>query len=344
METTMRRRADDDRGAVLIFLSISLVALLALAGLVIDGGRAYGERRQMQNAADAAAMAATRQLDQLLLGKVVDASTIDTAARHTAEVNGAKRTAVTCTLVSFDRTGLGPCPTGTTMSPAARAVVAGVSVTTEQTQPTIFMQAVGTSTFTARADATAEIGRPGGRFIAPFIVCGTAPGHIPQLLLADATSNTGFKVNSAAIGSEYTIYGNDIKTGGRDCGNPSSSFRGNVCIDKNKCSSPAYTIPGEWDADTGNANGPTLRLVNSGNACSPAFTTGCVLVLPLCPRGNGQGGAGFRTYCTDLGLFEINQVSNHDITAFFRGATTINHGGIVGPADLNGSRIVALTD
>ena len=72
----MQRRASDDRGAVLIFLAISLVGLIALAGLVLDGGRAYGERRQMQNAADSASMAATRQLDRYMTDQTNDARTI----------------------------------------------------------------------------------------------------------------------------------------------------------------------------------------------------------------------------------------------------------------------------
>lgn len=334
----MRRRAADDRGVVLILLAIALVALIALAGLVLDGGRAYGERRQMQNAADSAAMAATRQLDRYITNQVSDARAIDDAARDAAEQNGANRDAVTCKLVRFDRSVIGACPAVATMSASTRAAAAGVKVTTQQTRDTLFMRVVGNETFTAGASATAQIGRAGGNYVAPFLVCATAPGHVPQILVPDTSSPTGFAVNPNAIGAEYSIYGNDIKSDGRDCGNPSSSFRGNVN------DSASYPLPGEWDTDTGNRNGPTLRLVNSGNVCSASFTTGCVVVLPLCPRGNGRGGTNFRAYCVDLGLFEISHVSNHDIDAIFRGRATLNQGGIAGPADINGSRIIALTD
>jgi hypothetical protein len=299
----------------------------------------------MQNASDSAAMAGTRQLDQYLTGKTADASTIATAAKDTAAKNGADVAAVTCQLVRFDRSVIEPCPTTATMSPATKAVAAGVRVTTANTEDTFFMKAVGTKSFTANADATAQIGRPGGSYVAPFLVCATAPGHVPPILVPDATSPTGFVVNDGtkgygptAIGAEYSIYGNDIKDGGRDCGNPSQSFRGNVNT------SGQYSIPGEWDTDTGNRNGPTLRLVNSGNVCSADFVDGCVVVLPLCPRSNGRGGTNYRAYCVDLGLFEISHVSNHDINAIFRGGATLNTGGIAGPADPNGSRIVALTD
>jgi hypothetical protein len=292
----------------------------------------------MQNAADAAAMAATRQLDRFVTNQVSDAGTVDDAARDAAEANGADRSSVSCEVVSFSRTALGACPTGTTMSPSMRAAAAGVRVTLDQTQDTIFLKLVGTSTFTANADATAQVGRPGGSYVAPFLVCGTAPGHVPPMLVPDGASATGFSVNPAAIGVEYSIYGNDIKADGRDCGNPSSSFRGNVNT------AGSYALPGDWDTDTGNRNGPTLRLVNSGSVCEPDWTTGCLVVLPLCPRSNGQGGTNYRAYCVDLGLFEISHVSNHDIDAIFRGRANVNRGGIAGPADANGARIVALTD
>ena len=111
-----RRRMHDERGATLVLLALSITGLVAIAGLALDGGRVYGERREMQNAADTASMAATRQLDQFLTGQSADASSIETAAKDTAEKNGADRAMVTCSLVRFDRTPLGPCPTTATMT------------------------------------------------------------------------------------------------------------------------------------------------------------------------------------------------------------------------------------
>jgi Flp pilus assembly protein TadG len=329
----------------MVVLAIGLVGLIALAGLVLDGGRAYGERRQMQNAADSASMAATRQLDRYITGATTDASLIKAAAEDTAEDNGADPAEVTCTLVRFDRTTIEPCPSGATMSQATKDIAAGVLVATKQTQETFFMGVVGQNDFTATADATAQIGRPGGNFVTPFVFCGTAPGHVPPVLIPGTgpTSVEGFIINDLAVGNPYSIYGNDIKNDGRDCGNGSSSFRGLANT------GDTYPLPGDWDTVTGNHNGPTIRLVNSGNYCATTgdpddIGVGCVLVLPLCPRSNGHGGTGFRIHCTDLGLFEVSHISNHDINAIFRGKATINQGGIVGPADPNGARIVALTE
>lgn len=50
-------RANDDKGAVTVFIAITIVVLLGFAGLVVDVGAIYHERRQLQNGADAAALA-----------------------------------------------------------------------------------------------------------------------------------------------------------------------------------------------------------------------------------------------------------------------------------------------
>ncbi|MHB0876201.1 MAG: pilus assembly protein TadG-related protein [Anaerolineae bacterium] len=49
-----------ERGQTLVMVALLLVALLAITALAIDGGNAYYERRQMQTAADAGALAAAR--------------------------------------------------------------------------------------------------------------------------------------------------------------------------------------------------------------------------------------------------------------------------------------------
>lgn len=56
------KRFTAEEGQSLIQVSISLVVMLAFVALAIDVGRTYGERRQMQNAADAGALAGAREL------------------------------------------------------------------------------------------------------------------------------------------------------------------------------------------------------------------------------------------------------------------------------------------
>ncbi|MBV6397104.1 MAG: hypothetical protein HFACDABA_02709 [Anaerolineales bacterium] len=61
METTsnIRYRASE-RGQAIVLIVVALIGLIAITGLVVDGGMAYADRRQAQNAADSAALAAAR--------------------------------------------------------------------------------------------------------------------------------------------------------------------------------------------------------------------------------------------------------------------------------------------
>ena len=57
-----RGRPDGTRGQVLVIFALSLVAIMAAAGLAFDIGRFYSERRYLQNAADAGALAIANAL------------------------------------------------------------------------------------------------------------------------------------------------------------------------------------------------------------------------------------------------------------------------------------------
>ncbi|RYB88296.1 hypothetical protein EUA06_21860 [Nocardioides glacieisoli] len=63
---TIRRppRRQDERGAATIFVVLFTVALLAVAGLVIDGGYALGAKREAMNNAEQAARAGADALNQ----------------------------------------------------------------------------------------------------------------------------------------------------------------------------------------------------------------------------------------------------------------------------------------
>ena len=53
----MKRQAASERGQVLILVVFGIAALFGVAGVAIDGGNLYADRRRAQNAADAAALA-----------------------------------------------------------------------------------------------------------------------------------------------------------------------------------------------------------------------------------------------------------------------------------------------
>lgn len=54
----MKTRHSSERGQVLVIIVLTMFGLMGITGLAIDGSRAYSDRRQAQNAADTAALAA----------------------------------------------------------------------------------------------------------------------------------------------------------------------------------------------------------------------------------------------------------------------------------------------
>ena len=67
------RSHKSERGQMVVIVALALTTLIAMAGLVIDGGMALSNRRQVQNAADSAALAGTRVLGLDLKWRAVNA-------------------------------------------------------------------------------------------------------------------------------------------------------------------------------------------------------------------------------------------------------------------------------
>ena len=79
----------DDRGQVLVIVALSIVVLIAVVGLVIDGGLAWGRQRNIQNVADATAKAGAMVLAERLAGAAparTDANVLS-AVDDTADAN-----------------------------------------------------------------------------------------------------------------------------------------------------------------------------------------------------------------------------------------------------------------
>ena len=53
-----KHKANFERGQALILIVLAMVGLAGMAGLVVDGGNLFLDRRNAQNAADSAALAA----------------------------------------------------------------------------------------------------------------------------------------------------------------------------------------------------------------------------------------------------------------------------------------------
>lgn len=64
MKRLLLRLRDEEGGQVMILVAIMMVGLVAVAGLVTDGGIVFTQRRDLQNVADAAALAGASQIDE----------------------------------------------------------------------------------------------------------------------------------------------------------------------------------------------------------------------------------------------------------------------------------------
>ena len=69
-------------GQAALLIALSMVALIAVVGLAVDGGAAYQQRRIAQNSVDAAALAGTRVMLDRYLAMVRDNPVSDIPGRE----------------------------------------------------------------------------------------------------------------------------------------------------------------------------------------------------------------------------------------------------------------------
>jgi hypothetical protein len=149
------------RGQAIVILAGALVALLAMVGLVIDGGNAFAQQRSTQNGIDAAAEAGAVELARRMMGlpPVADDVAWDQrvldAVTATAANNG-----LTSTVQAEYTDYLGdplspPAFVGDGVIPPDTQ---GVHAGGDRTFSTFFVNYLGFSKFTAAAEATAVTG------------------------------------------------------------------------------------------------------------------------------------------------------------------------------------------
>jgi len=343
LRPTAARRCDE-RGITLIMVALSLVALCAVGGLALDGGAAYANRRQSQNAADASSLAGTIVLDDIRTGDQPDESKILAAVTASLNANEADTSNFTCEIVEYDASGTGygspyACPT-VDLAPGVFDVddAAGVQVHANKTHVTSLMKVVGIDSVTSKANATATIQAARGleRGAAPFMLCGAgnvagAKGfEIPILtsvagnyaLNPDALyrnpytgEQSGSDVGHAAQlpgGPWYLVHddnGNDADNGGNppasESGVPGCGM-GGAGFKGLVNTKLSYTIPGFWDTKTGQVEGPSEAVLRGPDGCI-ASLDGCYLVLPIGAYGDGNGTNG-ELYNVRFGMFFVVQV------------------------------------
>lgn len=329
MRRTTKR---SDRGAVLVLTALSLTSIVAVMGVVIDGSRAFAERRQMQNSADAAAMAGARAYDTLVTSQE---STIYTKALAAAQANGAQ--SITCRLIDEVLTDVGPCPTVNTGTAAAiKVAAAGVRITVSNTKATTFMKVVGTQTFTARASAAAQVeGLRSGP--SPFVMCAVASsdprsngdGQSLAILLPDNS------LNPAAVGQTFELQ------------DPTAVGCGQANAFKGLADTPAdFPTPGPWNLLNGDHGINVAKQVIAGNeACTgnPDNFVNCVVAVPLCYSMTPP--VAYKLYCVRYAPFRITVNTSASRMAGVLLSSAVASGGQGGGKPLSGEvRVIKLSE
>ena len=171
-----RATRDSERGQVLAIVAGGMIVIVAMVGLVIDGGNAWGRQRETQNAADSVAKAGTVVIQQYLAGGTEDGADVACAVEEAADENRVELESAEYT--NHEGTPLGAmvpaCGGGGGIPGGAQ----GIKAIATQDFSTYLMGVVGFSQLTARADATAVVGKPAG--VCPAgSGCGVLPVTVP---------------------------------------------------------------------------------------------------------------------------------------------------------------------
>ena len=133
-----------ERGQIIVIFALALVAMIAMVGLILDGGAAFAHRRDEQTASDLAALAGANAFlvnyDQPLTR---DAAAVS-AARESARLNGYEH-------------GVGGISVGVSIDTTAGA---RVTVDIDAPHQNTFARIVGANSWQIATTATAETGFP----------------------------------------------------------------------------------------------------------------------------------------------------------------------------------------
>ncbi|MGH7780064.1 MAG: pilus assembly protein TadG-related protein [Candidatus Binataceae bacterium] len=170
-------RAGSPPGQVLVVFAVSIVVILAGAGLAVDIGYMQRQKQRMQVAADSAAVAAASAL-------VTNATTPTVAGQNDAALNGfAVGSGTTITINNPPKSG-----SFTTNTGYAEAII-------DQPQPTWFLSILGIKTMDVRARAVAGASNANGCM---YILSPSNSGAITANGAASITSQCGILDDSSS--------------------------------------------------------------------------------------------------------------------------------------------------
>ncbi len=259
--------ARDESGATAVVVAVTLTALMGFAGMAIDVGHWYGDRRLAQSAADAAAYSAA-----------IDSASGDTTAGVTA---AAKAITAQYGLTNGSNgvtVAVNNPPTAGSYTATAGAWEVGITKTESLFFTTFFM-----SSASVKARSVAVAGSTGGKYCVQALDPSTSVTTVSASngITIDATA-CGLAVNGGNSAALSIIGGASIKdkytsvVGGTSMNNGGSLTSTNT-PDHNSNADPyaAVAVPAPGTCTYTNANyssGGTTPTINPGTYCGAAGT------------------------------------------------------------------------
>ena len=189
---------EGQRGQTLVLFAILLVVILGGAGLLVDGGMAWANRRQAQAAADLAALAAAKSIAEGgFQCNATGLALAQSAANSVAGFNGFSNVTVEYPATGGNHTGCNY-----------------VRVTVSRSMSTTFSRVMGQNTWTPQASATAMAMRTQGAAAANCTFCSLNSTSANHTLLVQLGSTL------IVDGDIYVNSGN-----GRNSNDPNSSVK-----------------------------------------------------------------------------------------------------------------------
>lgn len=285
-------------GQTLVIFALASFVLFGAMGLVLDIGFDLGQRRTMQNAADAAALRGA----QMILASATSGSnsgTIWNDVKTIAMENGLGDPAVpgsgatlTCQFLDNGGAELGSC------EGALPSSATGVRVTAGEQHQTFVMNVIGIRTSGTAATATAYVEELASDAFTvdqgPFIVCGYQTAltdgngqglSILQTNGAGMASNPA-QINRAAVGRQFDIHGSQVAT----CSTQGNRFKG---VNDQNANAGVQIPPGGVVVgyQPGVRAGQIREAVSGPYACAAGQSSGCVMILPVADAARVDSGS-----------------------------------------------------
>lgn len=242
-------------GSVAVMVALLVVALIGMVGIVIDLSNLYVRKTELQNAADAAALAGAKQLNNSAAGiDAAVAAAIDLAAANASDF-AKTSVGITATNISFGPTPDGPWSDAATAkgNPTGLSYIkVDTNGIAQGTRPTWFMPVVNSALASTTTSGVAVAGAPLCDGL-PIFICTQPGGFIPGKAYFFGES-PGYPIGPGNIG-----YFDPVPPGAPGLIGGADDMRDVICAGKTYCLGSPVTLVNL----TQNAFGTMARAINT---------------------------------------------------------------------------------